>query len=178
MTTPAPALALIWAMGRNRIIGANNSLPWRLPADMKRFRRLTTGHVLLMGRKTYESLPAPLVNRTHVIITSERDYRSAPDCVVATSIPAALTVADQASQRLGREQVFVIGGASLYAQTLPLATRLYLTLIHAEFEGDTQFPEFDWNAWREVEHASHNADADNPYSYSFITLEKKPDTPL
>lgn len=173
MTESMPALSLIWAMDENRIIGADNSLPWRLPADLKRFRRLTTGHVLLMGRKTYESLPGPLSNRTHIIITSDPHYRPAPGCLVAASISRALLAADTASQRLGRNQVFVIGGASLYAQTLPLATRLYLTIIHAEFAGDTRFPEFDWAAWHEVERATHPADAENPHSYSFITLEKK-----
>lgn len=168
-----PTLALIWAMDKNRTIGAKNTLPWRLPADLKRFRRLTSGHVLLMGRKTYESLPAPLVNRTHIIVTTDEDYRPAHGCLVASSLPTALTVADTLSQRLGCHEVFVIGGASLYAQTLPLAARLYLTMIHAEFPGDTQFPEFDWAAWREVEHTTYSADADNPYSYSFVTLEKK-----
>lgn len=163
----SPRLSLIWAMGRNRVIGVDNRLPWRLPADLKRFRALTTGHTILMGRKTYESFPRPLPDRRHIIITTDRNYRAASGCIVVHDLEAALAAAGS------DDEVFVIGGASLYAQTLPNADRLYLTLIDAEFEGDTRFPDFDERDWQEVGREDHAPDEQNPYAYSFVTLEKR-----
>jgi dihydrofolate reductase len=166
-------VSLIWAMGENRVIGVNNKLPWYLPADLRHFRGLTSGHPILMGRKTYESFSKPLPGRTHIIITSDRNYKAASGCLVVHSVEAALAAA-YSNNTSGRseEEIFIIGGASLYAQTLPLAQRLYITLIHAHFNGDTRVPEFNWKEWREVERETHQPDKRNPYPYSFITLQK------
>ncbi|HLQ25435.1 MAG TPA: dihydrofolate reductase [Acidiferrobacterales bacterium] len=166
-------VSLIWAMGENRVIGMNNKLPWHLPADLRHFRLLTSGHPILMGRKTYESFGKPLPDRTHIIITSDRNYKAAPGCLVVHSVEAALQAAysPNTSKKLKKE-IFVIGGASLYAQTFPLARRLYITLIHADFNGDTRFPDFNWKEWREIERKTHQPDNSNPYPYSFITLQK------
>ncbi len=162
-----PRLSLIWAMGRNRVIGVDNRLPWRLPADLKHFRALTTGHTILMGRKTYESFPRPLPDRRHVIITRDRNYQAATGCLVVHTVEAALTAAGN------DDEVFVIGGGSLYAQVLPRAERLYVTLIDSDFIGDTRFPDFDWADWREVTREDHGLDEQNPYPYSFVTLERR-----
>lgn len=162
-----PRLSLIWAMGRNRVIGVDNRLPWRLPADLKHFRALTTGHTILMGRKTYESFPRPLPDRRHVIITRDRNYQAAMGCLVVHTVEAALAAARNDNE------VFVIGGGSLYAQVLPRAERLYVTLIDSDFIGDTRFPDFDWADWREVTREDHGPDEQNPYPYSFVTLERR-----
>ncbi len=162
-----PRLSLIWAMGRNRVIGVDNRLPWRLPADLKHFRALTTGHTILMGRKTYESFPRPLPDRRHVIITRDRNYQAAMGCLVVHTVEAALAAAGN------DDEVFVIGGGSLYAQVLPRAERLYVTLIDSDFIGDTRFPDFDWADWREVTREDHGPDEQNPYPYSFVTLERR-----
>lgn len=166
MSQALPAISLIWAMARNRAIGIDNRLPWHLPADLKRFRNLTTGHHIVMGRKTFESFPKPLPNRTHVIITSDREYRAPAGCLVAHSIDAALALAQSDSE------IFVIGGASLYAQTLPRAHRLYMTLIDTVVEGDAFFPAFDMGEWKETAHEVFARDDQNPYSFSFVTLER------
>jgi dihydrofolate reductase len=160
-------LSLIWAMGRNRIIGVDNRLPWHLPADLKHFRALTTGHTILMGRKTYESFPRPLPDRRHVIITTDRGYKASSGCLVVHTLDEALTVASN------DDEVFVIGGSSLYAQTLPRADRLYVTLIDAEFAGDTRFPDFDERDWQAVAREDHAPDERNCYAYSFVLLERR-----
>lgn len=160
-------LSLIWAMDRNRTIGIDNRLPWRLPADLQHFRALTTGHTILMGRKTYESFPRPLPDRRHIIITKDRKYQAASGCVVANTLEAALAAAG------ADDEVFVIGGASLYGQTLPYADRLYVTLIDAEFVGDTRFPEFDWQDWRQVSREDHPPDEKNPHAYSFLVFDRE-----
>jgi len=166
-------VSLIWAMGQNRVIGINNKLPWHLPADLRHFRLLTRGHSILMGRKTYESLGKPLPDRAHIIITSDRHYKAASGCTVVHSLDAALQTAySRGPDEKLKEEIFVIGGASLYAQTLPLAGRLYMTLIHADFNGDIRFPEFNWKEWREIERKTYQSDNNNPYPYSFITLRK------
>jgi dihydrofolate reductase len=126
-----------------------------------------------MGRNTYESLGKPLPDRTHIIITADRNYKASPGCIVVHSVDAALQTAysqDQSEKLKG--EIFVIGGASLYAQTLPLAGRLYITLIHADFNGDIRFPEFNCKEWREIERKTYQSDNNNPYPYSFITLQK------
>lgn len=159
-------ISLITAMGNNRVIGINNTLPWRLPADLKHFRKITMGKPILMGRKTYESIGKPLPGRTNIIITHDRDYQ-APGCVVTHTIDEALAAATNS------EEIMVIGGASFYEQLLPRAQRLYLTLIHEDFAGDAWFPAFDHAEWSEVEHADCEPDETNPYHYSFVVLERK-----
>jgi len=158
-------IALISAMSRNRVIGINNALPWRLPADLKHFKQITLGKPVLMGRKTYESIGKPLPGRTNIIIGRDSDYQ-VPGCIVAHSIDAALAAA------AGNDEVMVIGGAALYEQMLPRADRLYLTLIDEDFKGDAWFPEINRAQWQEQERVDHAPDAANPYHYSFLMLQR------
>ncbi len=159
-------IALIAAMTDDRVIGIENRLPWKLPADMKWFRRHTLGKPIVMGRKTFESFGGkPLPERLNIVITRDRDYR-AEGAVVVHDIDAALAAAGDA------EEVMIIGGASFYEQMLPRADRLYLTFVHADVEGDAWFPEFDRSQWREVYREDHEADEKNPYAYSFVILER------
>lgn len=157
---------MLVAMAANRVIGKNNAMPWHLPADLKHFKRMTTGHTIIMGRKTFESIGKPLPKRTSVIITSQPHY-SSQGCIIAHSLQEALHVA------ANEEKVFIIGGASVYLQALPYAKALHLTLIHREIEGDTHFPPIDETQWEETGREDHQPDAKNPMPYSFITYRKK-----
>lgn len=139
-----PRLSIIAAMAKNRAIGIDNTLPWRLPEDLKHFKALTLGHHILMGRKTWESLPGKLPGRTSVVITRSRDLE-APGCLVVNSIEDAIAACE------GDDEVFFIGGAELYRQALDVADRLYLTEIRTEFDGDAFFPEFSPDLWQETE---------------------------
>lgn len=171
-TTPRrPLIALIWAMARNRVIGRNNSLPWRLPADLAHFKALTSGHPVIMGRKTFESLGQPLPNRTNIVITRNSTF-SSTGCLVVHSLEEALRLGSQ-HESSDRPILFVIGGENLYSQALQLADRLYITLVDAEIEGDARFPDFDWDDWSEVERLVKPADAKNIYACTFLTLERK-----
>ncbi len=153
-------------MTDERVIGINNSLPWKLPADMKWFRQHTLGKPIIMGRKTFESFGSkPLPQRLNIIVTKDADYQ-ADNALVSTSIGQALTLAGDV------EEVMIIGGSSLYQQTLPLAQRLYMTIVHADVQGDAWFPEFDLQQWREVQRSEHGADEKNPYACSFVILER------
>ncbi len=159
-------LSIIAAMSANRVIGSSNNLPWRLPADLKRFKNLTMGHHLIMGRKTFESIGQPLPGRTTVVITHQTGY--APSGVlVAHSIDQALQLAAD------DPEVFVAGGGQIYQQMLPRADRLYLTSIHEEFEGDTDFPEFKESDWKLISEEDHPPDEKNSYPYSFLIYKKK-----
>ncbi len=141
--TATPRIAIIAAVARNRVIGRDNAMPWHLPEDLRRFRALTMGHPIVMGRRTWESLGRPLPGRRNIVVS--RDPAFAPQGAEATaSLDAALAAC------AGAQQVFVIGGAQLYAAALPLADRLYLTEIQRDFAGDTLFPEWDRGAWREL----------------------------
>jgi dihydrofolate reductase len=160
-------LSLIVAMSANRVIGRDNKMPWHLSADLKRFRAITMNSPILMGRKTFESIGKPLDGRTNLILSKNPDYQ--PDgCLVFDSLENALN----AAKRFG-DELFIIGGATLYEIALPLAQRLYLTNIETEFEGDTFFPELDWNDWNEIacEHIVDDEKVD--FTYRFLTLEKK-----
>jgi dihydrofolate reductase len=158
-------VSLIAAMAENRVIGAHNTLPWRLPADLKHFRQLTSGHHVIMGRRNYESIGKPLPQRTNIVVTRNRHY-CAPGCVVVHSLEEALQRAES------DPEIFVIGGAEIYRQALARAERLYLTLVHAAIEGDTYFPEFDPDQWDEISRERHEADEKNPYAYSFVVLHR------
>lgn len=158
-------ISLIAAMADNRVIGIENRLPWNLPADMKWFRQHTLGKPVLMGRKTFESIGKPLPNRTNIVVTRDAGW-TAPGCVVVKDIDAALRAAGDATE------VMVIGGASFYAQMLPRAQRLYLTLVHAEIEGDAWFPEINFAEWQEIERHDHVADEANAYPYSFVIYQR------
>ncbi len=157
-------LSAIVAAASNRVIGAGNQLPWRLSADLARFKRLTMGHTLVMGRKTFESIGRPLPGRTFIVVTRQRDY--APQGVtVAHSVDEALTLAGAR----GDDEVFIAGGADLYAQTMDRWDRLYLTRIARDFPGDTFFPEVDLSGWRLVEQ-EHHPEGELPFA--FLTYER------
>jgi len=152
-------------MAKNRVIGAQGAIPWRLPAELRLFRTHTVGHHLVMGRKTYESIGRLLPGRTTVVVTRQRGYR-VPGALVAHSLDEAI-----AACRNDRE-IFVIGGAELYAQALPRAGRIYLTTVDAEVAGDTYMPEFDLGAWREVSSLEYPADAHHAYPFRFAIYER------
>jgi dihydrofolate reductase len=158
-------IALIAALDRNGLIGRDNALPWQLPADLQHFKRTTMGKPILMGRKTWESLGRPLPGRHNIVLTRDPAYR-AEGATVVDSIDAALAAAGDA------EEVMVIGGSAFYRAMLPQATRLYLTRIDAEFEGDAWFPEIDARDWQETARESHAPDERNPHPYAFVTLER------
>ncbi|MGD8999172.1 MAG: type 3 dihydrofolate reductase [Granulosicoccaceae bacterium] len=160
-------ISLIAAMADDRVIGINNSLPWKLPADMQWFRRQTLGKPVVMGRKTFESFGGrPLPQRTNIVVTSDRSY-VAGGAMVVHSIDEALQAAGDA------DEVMIIGGASFYEQMLPCADRFYITQVHGRFEGDAWFPEYESYGWREVAREEHAADEKNPYPMSFIILERE-----
>jgi len=158
-------IAIVVAMAENRVIGCENRLPWHLPADLRHFKQLTLGKPVLMGRRTHESIGRPLPERTNIVVTRDRTY-SAPGCIVAHSLESALESA------AGCAEVMVIGGTELYRQLLPRADRIYLTLVHAGFEGDAFFPELEAGEWREVERTDYPADEKNCCPYSFLRLER------
>ncbi len=161
-----PVISLIAAMAENGVIGIDNRLPWKLPADMKWFRENTLGKPIIMGRKTFESFGAkPLPQRPNIVVTTDANYH-ADGAVVVHSIEEALGKAENASE------IMIIGGASFYTQMLPRADRIYLTVVHHNFEGDAWFPEFDRGAWREVRRQEHPVDDRNPYACSFIVMER------
>lgn len=160
-----PRLSLIAAMAANRVIGINNTLPWRLPADLAHFKALTMGHHMIMGRKTYESLGKPLPGRTSVIVTRDSAF-DAPECVVVHSL------ADAVSACTDDEEAFFIGGAELYRQALDIVQRIYLTEVKTEVEGDAWFPEFDRATWRETARTSCRSDERNPHDYDFVVLDR------
>ncbi|MBM3250707.1 MAG: dihydrofolate reductase [Candidatus Nealsonbacteria bacterium] len=162
-------ISIIVAMGNGQVIGINNNLPWNLPADMEHFKKLTRGKPIIMGQKTFESIGKPLPGRRNIILTLDKNYQ-APGCLVVYSIEEALEKTREF------EEVMICGGASVYSQFIPLADRMYLTLIEGDFEGDAFFPEFDRSEWRESERINNEPDRKNPYKYSFVILERKYET--
>jgi dihydrofolate reductase len=160
-------ISIIVAMASNRIIGDKGLMPWHLSADLKKFRKITTGFPIIMGRKTYQSIGKPLPNRTNIIISHNTDY--SPDgCLVFNDLTSAVTHACQLA-----EQVFVIGGSMLYETLLPVANTLYITQIHQEFAGDTWFPAFDSNEWLEVAREDIHDDTSVAFDYSFVQLIRR-----
>ena len=153
---------IIVAMSKNRVIGNNNELIWKLSSDLKRFKELTTGHPVVMGRKTYESIGRPLPNRRNIIITRNSEYEI-EGCETVSSLEEALL--------LTGSNCFIIGGGEIYKQSLELADKIYLTLVHHEFEGDTQFPELG-TEWATIDTKDFTADEKNQYDYSFIEYER------
>ena len=159
-------VSIIAALSDNNVIGRDNRLPWHVSADLKRFKALTVGHHLLVGRKTFESFDQPLPGRTVVVITRDRNF-AADGVLTAPSVERAIELA-----RLDSE-VFIGGGAQIFEQTIPRADRMYLTRIHAEIEGDTFFPDFDdVTEWILIDVEHHEADEKNDYPYSFLNYER------
>lgn len=160
-------LSLIVAMANNRCIGLNNQLPWHLPADLKRFKLITLGSTIVMGRKTYESIGRPLPGRTNIIISRNAGYRQ-PGCLVLDSLEEAL-----AQGCLENKKLFVIGGSELYEAAMPLAQAIYMTQVHQSFQGDTFFPELNCSDWQEVSRETIHNDPAVPFSYSFVEYRPK-----
>ena len=154
-------LSLIVAMDENRLIGSENGLPWQLPADLAYFKRTTMGKPVVMGRRTFDSIGRALPGRRNIVVTRDPRF-NARDCSIAGGVDEAIELCTDA------EEVMLIGGASLYRQTLHRAACLYITRIHHSFEGDTWFPEFDESEWRLETRTDFDADNRNPYDYSFI----------
>ena len=161
-----PLISLIAALADNRVIGKDNRLLWHLPADLQHFKMLTLDKPIVMGRKTWESLPGLLPRRTHIVISRNPDYR-AEGCILVPSPEAAIRAAGAVPE------VVVVGGEAIYRHLLPQADRMYLTLVHHTFEGDARFPQWDPAQWRESEREEFPADEKNPYDFSFVTLERR-----
>lgn len=161
-----PRLSLIAAIARNGVIGRDNDLPWHLPADLQFFKRTTCGHAIILGRRNYESIGRPLPNRTNIVITRDKNYK-AQGCVVAHSIDEAIALAGD------DEEIFIIGGSQVYAQALDCVTRMYITEVDTDADGDVLFPEFDKSQWQEVSREPHTADDQNDYAFDFVMLERK-----
>jgi len=155
-------IKIIVAMSKNRVIGNNNELIWKLSSDLKRFKYLTTNNPVVMGRKTYESIGRPLPNRRNIIITRNLEYE-VDGCEVVSSLEEALL--------LTNNDCFIIGGGEIYNQSIELADRIYLTLVHKDFEGDTTFPELG-KEWAKMQRKDFEADEKNEYSYSFIEYDR------
>ncbi len=153
-------------MSKNRVIGAGGAIPWRLPEELKRFKRVTLGHHIIMGRKTWDSIGRLLPGRTTVIVTRQRGFR-VPGALIAHSLDEAIAACGEDSE------IFVIGGAELYEQALPRAGRLYLTTVEAEVVGDTVMPEFDPRDWREVAAESFAADERHRYAFRCAVYERR-----
>lgn len=160
-------LSIIVAMSENGVIGRGNALPWHLPADLKRFKQLTIGHTLIMGRKTFQSIGRVLPGRKTIVVTRDPG-------VSAEGIEVASTVEEALQKAGGDPEIFVVGGGEIFGRMLELADRIYLTLVHAKVEGDTYFPDIDWSQqWREVSHEDHPADEKNAFPYSFRVYERR-----
>ncbi len=160
-------ISQIVAVAENNVIGKDNDLIWRLPADLKYFKKTTSGHHILMGRKNYESIGKPLPNRTSVIITRNKDYK-AEGCIVVNSITEALEVA----KANGETEAFIIGGGEIYKSSMDKTDKIYYTEVHESFDGDTFYPELDKGKWKEISRETHSKDEKNPYDYSFVVYEK------
>ena len=161
-------ITIIAAIAKNNALGLNNDLIWHLPADLKRFKRITTGHHILMGRNTYESIGKPLPNRTTIIITRNEEYKK-ENCLIANSLEEALEMSKNESD------IFIIGGAQIYKYAMEnnLVDALDITLVHKDFDADVFFPEIDKDIWQEVKREDFIADEKNKFDFSFIRYQKK-----
>ena len=159
-------IAIIVAMAKNRTIGVDNRLPWRCPEDLKHFKALTMGHTMIMGRKTFDSIGRPLPGRTTVVVTRDRTLKI-EGCLMAHSVPEALAACTD------KEAVFIVGGAEIYRQAMPLADTLHITEIQQDVEGDAHFPEFDKSAWLETSREVHVQTSPQALEYCFVTYRRK-----
>lgn len=161
-------VSFIVATSENLTIGVDNDLPWRLPTDLKLFKKITSGHCIIMGRKTYDSIGKPLSKRTNIVITSQKELLI-EGCIVKNSITDALDYA----KSLDESEAFIIGGASIYKSALNIVDRIYLTLVHAHIDGDAFFPTLDKNDWEITNEEYFPKDEKHSYSFTFKTLERK-----
>ncbi len=160
-------LIIIAAASENNALGINNDLPWHLPKDFKRFKQLTSGHKIIMGRKTLESFPKPLPNREHIVITRNREYQPKFDCVLTYSLEEAMAYAEN------DDTVFVIGGGQIYKQAMKIATKIELTRVHAKVEADTFFPEIPMKEWHLITEEHHATDEKHQYAFTYLTYVRK-----
>jgi dihydrofolate reductase len=160
-------ITVIAAIGKNGELGKNNDLIWHLPNDLKRFKQVTAGHHIIMGRKTYESLGRPLPNRTNIIISRNPNYK-AEGCIMANSLEEAIDLA-----KAGDSNPFILGGAQIYKQAIKIADELDITLVDAALHADVFFPNIDTSIWKEVARYDHFADEKHQYNYSFVKYLKK-----
>ncbi|MDF2723821.1 MAG: dihydrofolate reductase region, partial [Paenibacillus sp.] len=165
MSEGRPPISMILAMSRNRVIGKDNKIPWRLPAEQAYFKQTTMGHPVIMGRKTYESIGKPLVGRTNIVVTRDRSY-TAEGCLIAHTPEEALSLA-------GKQSPFVIGGSELYERYLPMADRLYITVVEDWFEGDAYFPEIAESDWRLISSEPGIQNEKNKHPYTFYVYERR-----
>ncbi|MEZ4788222.1 MAG: dihydrofolate reductase [Flavobacterium haoranii] len=175
-------LTIIAAAAENNALGKDNDLVWHLPDDFKRFKALTSGHFIIMGRKTFESFPKPLPNRTHVIITRQKDYPVPEGCIVVESIEDAIKIAVTSSlssraesrdEKPENQEVFIIGGGEIYKQSINIANKIELTRVHTEVEADTFFPEIDGNDWKLIEEEYHPKDEKHQFDFTYLTYIRK-----
>jgi dihydrofolate reductase len=159
-------ITLIAATSENNALGKDNQLVWHLPNDFKRFKQLTSGHHIIMGRKTFESFPKPLPNRTHIIITRQKNY-TVEGCFIANSIENAIAMAPK------DEEIFIIGGAEIYKQSIDFADKIELTRVHSTFDADAYFPEINLNNWTLVFEEHHYKDEKHQFDFTFLTYLKK-----
>lgn len=159
-------ISFIVAMDENNVIGYKNDIPWNLPNDLKYFKEVTSGHTIIMGRKTYEAIGRPLPNRRNIIVTENKAF-DAKGCEVVHSFEEVEALVNT------KEEIFIIGGAALFEQFLPVVDRIYLTIIHETFPGDTYFPQWQEEDWKTIEKRQGITDEKNPYPHTFITLERK-----
>ncbi len=157
-------VTIVVAISENHAIGKDNKLLWYLPKDLKHFKDITTGHTVIMGRKTYDSVGKPLPNRRNIIIT--RQAITIEGCEVVSSLESAIDLCKS------EQEVFIVGGAEIYKQAMKLTDRIYLTIVNKEFEGDSFFPEIDMPEWKEIFREDHEPDEKNKLPYSFITYER------
>ena len=165
-------IALIVAMAKNGVIGRENRLPWRLPEDLRYFKKVTMGKPIVMGRKTFDSIGKALPGRTNIVISSQSDLLLPEGVRLASSIQEAISIAQSVCVNDGVDELMVIGGEQIYKLCMPQATRLYLTKVHEEVDGDASFTSFDESEWALLSQEDFQASEDNPYDYSFCVYEK------
>ncbi|MCC3306517.1 dihydrofolate reductase [Sneathiella sp. HT1-7] len=169
---PSILLSAMVAVSENQVIGVDNGLPWRLSNDLRWFKATTTGKPIIMGRKTFESLPGMLPGRPHIVITRDPDF-IAEGAIVAHSLDEAIRLGKDAAQRIDAREMVIIGGAEIYRQAMEMLDQIYLTRVHATVTGDTFFPELDPASWTELSREFHKKSEKDTYDHSFITLKRK-----
>ena len=167
MNVPMHKISLIAALSENRIIGRNNKLPWKMPADLEHFKAITNGHPFIMGRKSYLSKDKLLSTKKSIILTHHSTDHLFPACLSAENLGEALSMLSN------EKEIFILGGGEVFRQSLSIANYMYLTLIHAQISGDTYFPEFDTSQWHIAKESHHYKDHNNPYDYSFLEYSRE-----
>ena len=157
----------IAAASENNVLGKNNELVWHLPNDFKRFKQLTTGHHIILGRKTFESFPKPLPNRTHVIISRQKNYQAPEGCIIVNSIENAIAACPK------NEDIFIIGGAEIYKQSLSITDKIELTRVHTSCEGDAFYPEISSDTWQIINEVFHPKDENHAFDFTYVTYIKR-----